>query len=86
MEPLGVYGQATISPNNLPVVRSYKTLTPMQMNVVNFNRSEVIRQLFLRMGDADDGFVLDYLRGQGMSCSRSLIQQIRKGSQRKGLI
>lgn len=83
---MSVYNQKGISPNNLPVVRYWATRKPMQMNTVNFCRSEVIRQLFLRQGNIPDGAVLDYLRSQGMTCSPSLIQKQRKELLSRGLL
>ena len=83
---MSVYTQRTISCNNLPVVRQGRTLLPMTMNVININRSEVIRQLFHRMGDVSNSFVLDYLLSQGIRVSATLIEQQRKQLLRRGLL
>ena len=80
---LGVYGVGRTSTSCLPLRRSGLTLRVMNMNENVMNRSHVIRDLFHEHGDVSGAVILDILAQQGVRCSLSLIESIRKEMKRR---
>lgn len=55
-------------------------------NVAVGNRSEMIRQVFLKLGDVYSSTILDHLAGQGVECSVTLVDSVRKKMKMAGLM
>ena len=80
---LGVYGIGRTSTDCLPLRRSGLTHRVLNMNENVMNRSHVIRDLFHQHGDVSSAEILDTLAQQGVRCSVSLIESIRKEMKRR---
>jgi len=84
MKWLGVYGQGRITSSNLPVRRNYRDRSPLNMQETVLCRSEPIRELFYLRGDVPNSTVHDNLASQGLGCSDTLINHLRKEVKRRG--